>query len=421
VSSPRPLQGLARWVTAPSTLAGFVGAALGVCYGVVTLRPPPGTLGWLLGITGAVVVLGTGVGDAYEQRGLSTVRALGGGRLPPTREHLRQAVREAFSLPDLSFRINLRMWVLGTMVSGFALKLVPRVPWSMSLRLMYLGAVLGPLIAMCTYLLVVSRARRAVVSLAAAGLSAQEVIEAVPPDRRDLRLRLVAFIALAVLTPALFIGDLILSRADDVLDALLEAASPAQQLQALARFNDGGELLLGCLVAGVGIGAAFLGATALAWPLRAITAQATRIANGDLQHAWLIPAEDEMWAASAAFSTLQAQLTQALLQLRRAGRHIGTTTGHLRVGSASQSAGATEQASALNQTSATTEELARSATQIAGNASEVSALAERTLAAAQRGQHSSESFFASMAKLREHNQHVADSVLRLSKGVQQIG
>ncbi|HLL54070.1 MAG TPA: methyl-accepting chemotaxis protein [Myxococcaceae bacterium] len=421
MSAAPSLKQLSRWITAPSTVGGAIGAVLAVAYGAMTLKPPPGTLGWLTGIVAVVVVALTLVGDFYEQRGVRTIRALGTGALPVTREHLRLAVREAYALPDLSFRVNLRAWVVGSTVAGLVLQLVPTTPWGVSLRVMYLGAALGPLSAMITYLLLVERSRRAVLALAELGLSPQEVIEALPSSGRHLRKRLVLFVGVAVTTPSLFIGDLVASRADDVMELLLAAPDRAQQEALVAHAGQHGGLSMAVLVAALGIAAAYLGGTALARPLQAITKEATRITQGDLMSSRLIPAEDEVWAASAAFTVMEAQLAQALTELRRAGTQISGTAEQLLSGGFVQNAGATAQATALNQTSATTEELARSAGQIAGNASEVSDLAERTLQSARSGQRSSEAFFASMVKMREENQRVADSVLRLNKRVQQIG
>ncbi len=421
MSAAPTLKQLARWLTSPSTLGGALGGVLAVAYGSMTLRPPPGTLGWLTAIVAGVVVCATLIGDFYEQRGLRTIRGLGSGALPLTQEHLRGAVREAYALPDLSFRVNLRAWVAGSTVAGLLLQLLPGTPWGVSLRVMYLGAALGPLSAMITYLLLVERARRAVLVLAELGLSPRDVIEALPSTRRHLRKRLVIFVSVAVTTPSLFIGDLVVSRADDVMEQLLATSDRGEQLQLVSTAEQHGGLSMAVLVAALGIAAAYLGGTALARPLQAITEEATRITHGDLMRSRLIPAEDEVWAASAAFTEMEAQLAQALTQLRRAGSKISVTAEQLLSGGFVQNAGATAQATALNQTSATTEELARSAGQIAGNASEVSALAERTLQAARRGQRSSQDFSAAMMRMREENQQVADSVLRLNKRVQQIG
>ncbi len=91
----------------------------------------------------------------------------------------------------------------------------------------------------------------------------------------------------------------------------------------------------------------------------------------------IIPAEDEVWSVSAAFSTMRAHLADVLAQLQRAGSRIGSTTEEILFTSTRYEAGAAEQASSLDETSATTEELARSARQIAENAGSVAEIAHR--------------------------------------------
>jgi len=417
-----PERGLSRWITAPSMTGGLLGAGLSCFYGVLTLRLPSSSSAvWLVAIAAVLMTGGTLVLDRVNQRALRTVGGLSDGRLPPTPENLQRAVVEAFRQPGLTFRINLQIWVSTTVLAGLCFRLVPDVTWPLCLRLIYLGASLGPLSSMITYLLVVDRARRVVSAMAARGLSTQQVIDVLPQNRRTIRRRLVLFVSVAVLTPSAFIGDLVVSRADELTAELLEAPTEVEQQQVLARFERMGILAMGVLMVAVAITTASLLGTALASPLRAIALEADRVATGDLMEPQLIPGEGEVWAASAAFSTMQAQLGQALRQLQGAGLHLSSTAELLSQGGHAQQQAAGEQATALNQTSATTEELARSAGQIAGNAFEVATLAERTLQAARSGQQSSEIFFASMMKMREDNQRVADSVLRLNKRVQQIG
>jgi methyl-accepting chemotaxis protein len=155
--------------------------------------------------------------------------------------------------------------------------------------------------------------------------------------------------------------------------------------------------------------------------MRQLGEEAHRIAEGDLSQPRVIPAEDEVWAVSAAFSTMRAHLANVLAQLQRAGSRIGSTTSEILSTSSRYEAGAAEQASSLDETSATTEELARSARQIAENAGSVAEIAHKTLAAAKGGQASAEAFLETMNRMRHDNQAIAAAVARLNKRVQQIG
>jgi methyl-accepting chemotaxis protein len=161
--------------------------------------------------------------------------------------------------------------------------------------------------------------------------------------------------------------------------------------------------------------------TALGEPMARIASQAQAIAQGQVGGHSVIPAEDEIWAVSFTFTRLHVHLAEVLAQLRRAGLQIGSTTEQIVATSGKYEGGAAEQASSLNDTSATTEELARSARQIAENAGAVSELASKTLVAAREGKASAESFSKSVTRMREDNQAITSSVMKLNKRVQQIG
>ncbi|MFZ5471341.1 MAG: methyl-accepting chemotaxis protein [Myxococcota bacterium] len=419
-----PFAGTSRWVSLPSTFAGLLGAALAVLYGVATLELPPGTRWWLVGMVAVVAVAASVWGDFREQAFLSTLRAIGRGELALTRAHLRAAVVEVSAFADRALRVALEHWCAGVVVIGVSYGFVPSVSWELSARIVFLGIVLAPVTALFTHLAVIGRARQAVERLADAGLSAAEVIEAVPPRRLHLRRRLMLFTAVAVLTPTVLIADVTLQNADRTMERLLAADTPTEQHAVLGVRRQETVLpgvAMGAMVILLVIGSGFVAGSVLGRPMKAIADEATRIAGGDLTRVRVIPAEDEVWAAAAAFTAMQAQLIEAVLQLRRAGLAISSTTEKLVASSGRHKEGASEQTSALAQTSATTEELARSARHISGNASEVAKIAEETLGAALFGKKSADHFRASMGKMRSDNQAIADAVVRLNKRVQQIG
>ncbi|MHB8876657.1 MAG: methyl-accepting chemotaxis protein, partial [Myxococcaceae bacterium] len=350
-------------------------------------------------------------------------RKLGAGELKATPENLRRALKECNAFPDKALWINFQNWVGGAFLIALSYRLVAGVPWSVSGRVAFLGAALGPATSMLTHVLVISRARKAL-GKCAAGLSLSDVVRTLPPKRLQLRLRLMAFTAVCVLTPTVFILDATVRRTDRTLERILEQPTPSAQAQVLAADQGEGWIpiaALGAIVIMMVISTGVIVGNALDRPMRGITVEATRIASGDLRTANVIPAEDEVWAVASAFTSMQAQLTDAISRLVTAGTKIGGATGELVKSSEKHEAGAAQQASALAETSATTEELARSARQIAENAGSVARLAEQTLQAAQAGMKSAEAFFASMGRMRKGNQGIADSVVKLNKRVQQIG
>ncbi|WP_163998734.1 methyl-accepting chemotaxis protein [Pyxidicoccus caerfyrddinensis] len=422
MKAPEGLRGLARWTARPALLGTSVGTGLGLLHALFTDSVPAGGWGVLLGQMGLMLALSLWLIGVYSRRSLRVLYALGEARLPPTPEHLRDALLEARVFPERCFAFVLQNWVVGSLLLAVLFVPLSGAEWTLGLRIVLGGVSLGPLSALFIYLLVARRGRKAVEWVAAQGLSPLEVVAAVPPRRMHIRRRMVLFTAIAVLSPSLFILDASVSHTLRTMDQMVAVDSPdAKAAVKQERDRDGTGMAVAGLVALLVMLTAYLGGTVIAEPLRSITEDATRIAQGDLRPPRVIAAEDEVWATSAAFAQMQAQLGQALTQLRRAGLQISTTTEQLVATSGEQESGADEQASSLNVTSATTEELARSATQIAGNAESVSTIAETTFAAAQTGQRGAAAFLGSMQRMKEDNQAIADAVVRLNKRVQQIG
>ncbi|GEN08460.1 hypothetical protein MFU01_34970 [Myxococcus fulvus] len=421
MTGPSDVRGLALWVARPVMPASTVGICLALLHGLLTDALPREAWLRFLGLVVVVTALSLWLVRLNARRSLRVLHAVGEGALPASAEHLRQALLEARAFPDRVFSFALRSWLLGALVVAFIF-----IPWTdaslgLAPRIVLVGASLGSLTALLIYLLVIRRCRRAVELVAARGLSPLEVVAAAPPRRLHMRRHMVLFTAIAVLTPSLFILDATVTGTSRAMDEVVRAKSPQERDVAVRRADDERGLVVAGLVAVLVLLTAHLGGTVIAGPLRAITEEATRIAQGDLRPPRVIPAEDEVWATSAAFAQMQAQLGQALTQLRRAGLQISTTTEQLVATSGEQEAGADEQASSLNVTSATTEELARSAQQIAGNAESVSTIAESTFSAAQTGQRGAAAFLGAMQRMKQDNQAIADAVVRLNKRVQQIG
>jgi methyl-accepting chemotaxis protein len=421
VKVPGGLKGLARWTARPAWPGSLIGTGLALLQGGLTDALPKHT--W--GDVALVVVALLGVSQwriaVHGRRRLRVLSALGEGRLPPTQEHLRAALLEVRVFPEKAFAFTLQSWMAGVLALACLFVPLVDVPWTLGVRIFLVGVALGPLRALVIYLLVARRARKAVELIAEQGLSPLEVVATAPPQRMPLRRLMVLFTAITVLSPSLFIIDATVSRTLVAMDQVVEASTRDDQRLAVERARDITGLAVAGVVALLVLLTAYLGGTVIAEPLRSITEDATRIAQGDLRPPRVIAAEDEVWATSAAFAQMQAQLGQALIQLRRAGLQISTTTEQLVATSGEQESGADEQANSLNVTSATTEELARSAQQIAGNAESVSAIAETTFGAAQTGQRGAAAFLGAMQRMKEDNQAIADAVVRLNKRVQQIG
>jgi len=408
----------------PVPLANLMGAALGLHYARLTLSDAlavDGRLSLLLRLGALLCGVAMAVGAAAALGRLRTLRGLERGDISPTPESLKAAVMEVTRAPDESFLGSLGLWLLTTMGLGAALWGVGGADVDMSRRIAGLGLLFGPLTALLVHCLVILRSRKVVLWLAELGMTHSQLIAAMP-RRAEIRSRLVAFAFISVVTPAVLSVQLSSALGERALAQLVEHGEPSAELASALRLEalaSGGPLVL--LVFGLGLATAYLGGTLLGRPLRELSSEARRIAEGDLASPRVVPAEDEIWDVSAAFTTMRAHLADVMSQLQRAGAQISATTEEILTTSGRYEMGAAEQASSLDQTSATTEELARSARQIAENAGSVAQIAQRTLGAAQQGQRSAESFLGSMERMKQDNAAIASAVVRLNKRVQQIG
>jgi methyl-accepting chemotaxis protein len=416
---------LAYGLVLASVSANSLGAVFAIYYVylviVEVLQRASGQL--LLSLSVCWAVGGLMMGTVLILAHLPALRALEQQRRRPEPRRLEEALREVGRIADNASRIALFIWLsapLGLAVTGvwgadLPLKAVPRV--------VGVGIFFGPLTTLLVYCLVTLRARRVMLLLAAQGLTPAQVIAAVP-RREQLRRRLVIFTVVAVGWTALLTWDVSGVLADRAFEAVLEQPHrEAQQEQVAFRRRhavvSGGIL---CVFSfGMALACAWLAGTLLGRPMRGLGDEAHRIAEGALGRPRLIPAEDELWNAAAAFTTMQDHLTNVLAQLQHASARIGSTTEGILTTSRRYEAGAADQARSLDHTSSTTEELAHAARHIAENAGSVAEIAHRTLAAARAGQASAESFLATISRMRHDNQAIATAVARLNKRVQQIG
>ncbi|GMU63452.1 MAG: hypothetical protein AMXMBFR34_52150 [Myxococcaceae bacterium] len=396
-----------RWLTALSTVAVFSGLAVAVTYAVAALSFPPGTRLAFGVLVGAVSVAFNVAGDVFEQRRLKTLRGLGDGTIAPRPQALAEAAREVSRSPDTSFGVVLVLLGGGAMLAALLWSLLSEVPRSTVLRVGFLGVAVAPLTAVMANLMSWPRVRVVLRELVAAGLPVDAAYAAVPA-RFEFKPRLVLFAGVATLTPLLLVADMAVTR-------LGRALSPG---------GAGGlvpVLVLGGLVLLMVAACAWLVASVLSAPLAELAKETDRLARGEFGQLQLVPGEFELWAAAGGIALLELELASTNRRVVDAASSIVASTGELSSGRGEHLSAAEEQSAALAATTATTEELARSARQIALNAQRVSELARGTLDAARAGKHSADAFTTAMQQVREGNQAIADSVVRLNKRVQQVG
>ncbi|MBZ4418902.1 methyl-accepting chemotaxis protein [Myxococcus sp. RHSTA-1-4] len=420
-SKPPRRASFSRHLMMPVPLANLVGAALSLHFASLTLAGDlqGGGPRHLALVGGALTALALVAGSLGSLGRLRTLRGLERGDVPSTPDRLAAAVAEVTRAPDEDFLGSLGLWLFTTVSMAAGMWGLDRVEVGVAVRIAALGLMFGPLTALLVHCLVILRSRQVVLWLAELGMTHAQLIAAMP-RRGEIRARLVAFTFICVVTPAVLSERLASALGKRLLEQLLEEDNRFQvDTLRMDALTEGGLLVV--LVFGLALLTAWLGGTLLGRPLRELSGEARRIAEGDLASPRVVPAEDEIWDVSAAFTTMRAHLADVMSQLQRAGAQISATTEEILSTSGRYEAGATEQASSLDETSATTEELARSARQIAENAGSVAEIAHRTLGAAEQGQRSAEDFLGSMGRMRQDNGAIASAVVRLNKRVQQIG
>lgn len=420
--TPLP-QGRNRWITNPSTIAAPLGVIIAVAYLSSVVSLPEGTRGWYFGLLIGVVVVFNVAADLFEQGRLRTVKGLGAGTEPTTPESLQRAAREAAQAPDTTFFLALFAFMAGSVAVAVAWYVMASPPLLIALRVGLVGFMVAPLTAMMANLLVLPRARQVLRELVDAGL-APEALAEVLPVRFELRRRLMLYSTVAVLTPMLMVADASLQRSSQLLEAVKrqpDAVSARAVFEAQGADGYGALGGLGAATVFMVVLCGWLSGSVLGDPLKRLGEETERLAQGRYQRGRLVMAEFETWAAATAMSAMEAHLLDAAAGAKDASKGIRAAADDLVQNGALQEQGAAEQSAALMATTATTEELARSARQISSNAQRVSEIARGTLAAAQAGKASAESFTAAMGQVREGNQAIADSVVRLNKRVQQVG
>jgi methyl-accepting chemotaxis protein len=410
----------------PAVLSGATAGALAGLYIAIGIDLPPGSLSPLLAAI-ALAVLPVAILVSWRAtRRAPTLRRLARSTASVSRDELRAVVREAGVLPDAIFAAVLQHWSALAVLLALGLWLLePEARGSAAMRVMGATLACGPMAAMLASLLATLRCREVIRAAAGRGLTLAEIHEAIP-RRLQLSIRLVLFVGVVVITPALMTADLSQTIARRGLEQVVESQEPgapadADVVQALLTNATVSMLAFLSLVFAIALSTAYLAGNALRQPLEEIADGARRIAEGKLDSPSTIPAEDEVWEVSAAFSTLQAQLADLLTRLRGAGVQIGATTEQMASSSVRYQERATSQANALSQTSATTEELARSARHISESAEAVSQIAQDTFDAAQAGKQSADAFGQRMGQMRQLNREIAGRVQRLNQRVIQIG
>ncbi|HLL83445.1 MAG TPA: hypothetical protein VK420_12360, partial [Longimicrobium sp.] len=197
-------------VLLPAPIVGGIAGVLAYYYALLTVRLPSGAgTPFALALAGAAGVVIVAAVIVCLRR-MEVLRRLASGQLRDGKPNLQRAVREVLAIPDLLFWISLGGWLLTALVVAGSLRLWlgPSFTWDSAWRILLVGVHFGPIASLLSHALVTLRARRAVRNICDCGLSPKDLISAAPPQRSQLRGRLVAFTAICVIVPAVLTADL---------------------------------------------------------------------------------------------------------------------------------------------------------------------------------------------------------------------
>ncbi len=417
------LQGRSRWLLWPAAWASLFAALPAAAYLWAAVRVPSREPARLVILGLLVLAAIVGLFAMRGQARVRTVRRLATGRLEPSERNLIAAIREARGVPWWISASTLGVWVAACLGFAGIARVVGGAALGDQVRIASLALTAGTLAGLLAYFIAVRRSRRVIEALGTR-LPAQTVVAALGTKRtRRTRQGFVSFVAIIVMLPVVMVADASRVETFEVLAKVSRAPrhEQAEVARVEARAAASKVLLLAVLLGVLALGISALQGESMAEPMRRVADEAMRISRGDLREVHVVPAEEEVWAVTATFTQLQAQLQAVIAQLQRAGISIGSTTEQLMATSSKYESGAADQATSLNETSATTEELAQSARQISHNAASVSDLAQKTLDAAREGQGSAAAFVNAVERMRNDNNSIAEAVSRLQRRVQQIG
>lgn len=167
-------------------------------------------------------------------------------------------------------------------------------------------------------------------------------------------------------------------------------------------------------------------------PLHALTAAATRIADGNFEEEIAVSSSDEIGTVAATFNKMTTTIFRSLrseidkskrlfLTIKDAVFQLAGSAGTLTTISVQQSSAASEQASAVQQLTTTAEQVAITARQIMDNAAVVEGCADQASSTCQSGSDDVGAAIAGMEVLSRQVKQIADSMLRLGEDSQRIG
>ena len=195
--------------------------------------------------------------------------------------------------------------------------------------------------------------------------------------------------------------------ASDQRDAVDQLAASVEQIHQQARTT---LMVLAVMTLLVGAALAWLLTISIVRPLEAATAQAQRVARGELQVIESAPRGDEFGQLMNTLRTMIGQLSDVVLGVRQSAEGVASASAEIAHGNHDLSARTEHQASALEQTAASMDELSAQVRQNADSARQANQLALNASSAALRGGEVVGKVVHTMKQINEDSGSISDII-----------
>jgi methyl-accepting chemotaxis protein len=155
-------------------------------------------------------------------------------------------------------------------------------------------------------------------------------------------------------------------------------------------------------------------------PLKEFMAVVEKVGQGDLTGQAPASRRDELGDLGRSLNRMVMGLREVATQTRAVAENLNAATAEILASTQQQAASTAEQAAAVQQANATMAEISQSGAQISDRARDVAATAEATSTASAAGLESVQNTTATMERIREQAEAVAENVLNLSEKTQAV-
>lgn len=190
------------------------------------------------------------------------------------------------------------------------------------------------------------------------------------------------------------------------------------QVKSLERFV----VWVGCIAALLTLILGILIARAIVTPLRFLSAKAGELAQGNLKVE--IPSSkriDEVGELVGSFQQMQTSLQRQTRELVQGASTLASSVNQISATVSELSTSSSQTSSSVNEVSTTTEEVRQTAQIAADKAKSMMESAEEMSRISDEGKQSTEQTISGMKRIKEDNDHLAESIMSLSERTQGIG